>query len=116
MITTIFCAPFTEEVAKYIAVKKDTGGKYFLIFGFLEFFIYIARLLSMDLPLSMAMIVRTPALLMHGITTYIMYRHRQDAPNHEKDSKAPLAAGMMIHFFFNLAVAPILTVLLSNQS
>jgi hypothetical protein len=31
-----------------------------------------------------------------------MYRFRKEAPKNEKDSKIPLAAGIMIHFFFNL--------------
>ena len=104
-LTAIFVAPLTEEYGKYISIKYDSVGSYFIFFNTLEFFSYIFQLVGSGMSLTLAILLRSLPVLMHALTTTIQYRMRKNAKKEDKEeaSKLGLIAGIMIHFFWNLS-------------
>lgn len=104
IILAIFIAPFTEETAKYLSIKHNATGQFWIVFNAYEFFSYVTAMLTAGVPLTAAITTRTLTLLMHTITTYVMYVTRKENIKSQQnpDSKVGLAAGIMIHMFWNI--------------
>jgi hypothetical protein len=46
ILSAVIIAPITEEFAKYYTIKKDSGGKFLIMFNIFEFSGYIAMILT----------------------------------------------------------------------
>jgi len=105
----IFIAPVVEEYSKYISIKNNHTGAYFVIFNISEFTSYVSKMLAIGYDLVPAMLMRATVVLMHAITTYIQYHMRKNAKEKDKEeaSKLGLIVGIMIHFFWNLGAVAI---------
>lgn len=107
LILIIFIAPLVEEYSKYLSVKYNYTGAYFIVFNSVEFFGYVFRMLSAGMNPIMTIISRLLAVGMHAITTYIQYSMRKNAKENKEDpeeaSKLGLMIGIAIHFFWNLS-------------
>lgn len=100
----IFVAPIVEEYSKYISIKNNYTGAYFIIFNMSEFSSYVLKMLAIGYNLAPAILIRLTVVMMHAITTYIQYHMRKNAKEKDKEeaSKLGLIIGIIIHFFWNL--------------
>lgn len=101
-IVVIFVSPLIEEYGKYISIKHDYTGTYFLVFNVFEFFGYVFMMLNMGIHLIPAVMIRSLAVMMHAITTYIQYHARKNSVNKDDTSKMALIFAIIVHFFYNL--------------
>lgn len=105
ILTAIFIAPITEEIAKAISVKLGFGKEYYLVFNAFEFTQYISKLTKEGAKLSVAIFVRTFALIMHGINHLIIKAgYDKDKKNGMDDKQAgnlAMVTTMIIHACYN---------------
>lgn len=106
----LFIAPLTEETAKYISIKMGATGQFWFIFNAAEFMQYVSAMVLLGAPLFAAVTVRLMAVLMHTITTYIMYKTRKEniRLGQNPDEKIGFIASVLIHFFWNLSAIQLL--------
>ena len=106
-IIIIFVSPLVEEYGKYISIKNNYTGTYFVVFNIFEFFGYIFNMLNIGIHLIPAIMIRSLAVMMHAITTYIQYHARKNSVNKDETSKMALLFAIIIHFFWNLGAVVI---------
>lgn len=112
LFSIIVISPVVEEYAKYISIKKKATGQFFLLFNLYEFFSYVIRFVIIGISIPVAIGYRILPVLMHALTTYIMFKFRRkevkDVDNKEEITqtkgypKTSLAVGILIHFIWNL--------------
>ena len=111
-LAAIFAAPLTEETGKYLSIKWGATGQFWFIFNAAEFLMYVTHMIAAGVPVLVASFTRLLAIAMHTITMYIMFKVRKYhiEIGENPDAKIGWAAGVIIHFFWNLAAAmPVLT-------
>lgn len=96
-LASVFIAPIVEEYSKYISIKGDYTKTFFVIFNIFEFTLYVSRFFGI-ISLGPLLLMRFLAVLLHLITTYVQYKFNKE----EENSKTGLAAGIMIHTFWNM--------------
>lgn len=106
-IIIIFISPLVEEYGKYISIKHNYTGTYFVVFNIFEFFGYIFNMLNIGIHLIPVIMIRSLAVMMHAITTYIQYHARKNSVNKDETSKMALLFAIIIHFFWNLGAVVI---------
>lgn len=104
-LPAIFISPLLEETAKFISIKHNYTGEYFIAFNVFEFVAYIFIFLNLGIHIVPALVSRSLVVMMHAITTYIQYKFRNESKgqkDEEHQSRIGLLVSTVIHFFWNL--------------
>jgi len=96
-IASVFIAPLTEEASKYFSIKYKSTGAYFIVFNFVEFSLYFAKLFSLGVPIFSIIITRSTAVLLHYLLTKIHWQAHKD----KKEGQGFIIA-TTIHALWNL--------------
>lgn len=70
-LTSIFCAPITEETAKMISVEQKATGTYFVIFNVAEFLLYLIQAAAFGMSAGQMFFSRIIPVLVHWLFTMI---------------------------------------------
>lgn len=97
IILAVLIAPITEEVSKYISIKRNHSGAFFIIFNAFEITTYVSQMLMLGVSAPVAIAVRLVAAFMHFFTTSIQ-RHYID----KKQDKIGVYLAIFIHGLWNL--------------
>lgn len=102
-LTTIICAPLVEEMQKRINIKKGGGLINVILFNTVEFSIYVSRMLNMGFSLPLAVLIRTPPMLLHFGNTVLQKAHIIQAREmkDEKIEKAGYWSAVIVHAIGN---------------
>jgi hypothetical protein len=102
--TVCVCAPLIEELGKYISIKIDAIGEFFVIFNSFEFMNYVVSLVAIGVNPITAILLRIPPMLMHFFTTKI-----QMSAVEEGEDGAGYVGAVMVHSIWNGLIGYIMT-------
>lgn len=100
MTAAVFVAPVTEEVSRYIHVKKRDGARFNVMFNIAEFSLYMVQAAAFDVSLGIMALARTAAVIAHTIFTVVM----RERVTSGKASALPVAMGL--HALWNSSFLP----------
>lgn len=97
IIASVIVAPIFEEGAKFISIKSDFTGMFFVVFNVYEFSMYVMMMISGGMSVGLSIFYRTLPLIMHFLTTAIQYICIKEA----NMPKTGYAIGVGMHFIWN---------------
>ena len=92
--TAILIAPVTEEISRFISVKRRDGGRFNIIFNITEYSLYMLQAVTAGISIPLMAVARLLPVMMHTFVTAITRNELQSG------TKVPLKASLL-HAFYN---------------
>ena len=103
----VFVAPITEEVGRYINIKRGDGGRYNIIFNIAEFVTYIIRAPLMGITFGAMALARIIPVIDHTFWTVIT----RDRAMKGKTGVGAFGVSSLLHSLTNLTAAvPVMSI------
>lgn len=94
-MTAILVGPLTEEIGRFINVKRRDGGRFNIIFNITEYSIYMFQAALAGVPLAAMAAIRILPVIMHTLWTVILRKNMQAG------ASAPPLKTITAHALFN---------------
>lgn len=89
--------PLIEEYSKYISVELNNAGQFLIVFNIVEFFGYVLIFYIAGIPLLTIISLRIAVVIMHSITTYILFKTNREKGN----MNVAFLCAFLIHAIWN---------------
>lgn len=95
MMTAVLIGPVTEEIGRFINVRRRDGGRFNIIFNITEYFMYVFQAATLGIPIAAMAVLRILPVIMHTLWTVITRKNAQ------ADANVPPMKSLAAHALFN---------------